>query len=456
MSTNNENYNTESSNNENFKAVNGKPSKLSLAYSKLIAGRAAQKATEPEESPSKLKNGAAPHLDGASDGEPAAAKDNPAAEPSPQAAPISIPFTLIENTAPNKVFCKSYFYNSAGEIEKKVGAQIYSGIVHCHEVSTLEAGIAELQRIKTGKLHNFAAVWGKVNAAKAGDHFPLGLAGKCLNGAIPRSNSDFGWNTGPAVLPVDFDPFGTRAFDWRELDDIYCLILPQLKVVKRCFFPSNSSFIRTRDGTFLKNPGFRMYVAVDDGTRIEDLLTLLFQGSWAHGGGHIKISDNGRPRVCGLVDLYMARPIQPDFVAPAKLGEGLVYDYPEEFPQWRGTEPLLITEGIEKPIDLKAWGKGTKVKDELKKAEPKCAEQKDWYIENKALPRLRAKFPGRPDEALRGLARKQLETRNEQLDPDWPIHLSETEVKTVREIWTDPSYEDRMCCDPLEPDHHAL
>lgn len=442
-----------STNNENSDISNGTLANFKRAFSNLKAGAAAQKAASgnPPEEVSSKSNGAEPHINGAGTSEHEAGDDNPSA----QAAPISIPFTLIESLG--KPFCKSYFYNSAGVVDKRVGARIHEGKVRCFERGSLRAVMAVVQAVKDRKRHDIAAVWGKVRGAKDGDQFPLGLKGKCINGAIPRSNEDFGWPEGPAIAACDYDPYGEHRFDWRELDERFCKIVPELEPVTRCWFPSSSAFIRDRDGNLVKQAaGWRMYVALDDGRRIEDFLFLLLQGSWTLGLDHIRISNNGRARVAGLVDVQMRIPIQPDFIAPAKLGEWLAYDYPEVFPQWRGTEPLLPTEALPKPIPMKDWLRTAAVKQRFEASKEACGKQAEKWLKEDRLPKLRKLHPDKSDEELLAMGRRQLAQTGTtvQLDPDWIIHFSEDETKTVREIWSDPSYEDRMCCDPLEPDHH--
>ena len=95
----------------------------------------------------------------------------------------------------------------------------------------------------------------------------------------------------PSVLMLDHDPRRGEARSAMELDAILCEALPELRPVARAWVPSSSAFIYALDGREVIGPGgWRLYVTVDDASRIPAIGAMIYQALWGSGHGYMTVT----------------------------------------------------------------------------------------------------------------------------------------------------------------------
>jgi hypothetical protein len=279
-------------------------------------------------------------------------------------------------------------------------------------------------------------------------------------GAIPRSAESFKFLEGyAAVMMLDGDPT-PQTLHWSpsDHDAQLCAIFPWFADAARGVLPSSGSGIHDAvTGERLdKSNGFRIYLAVDNGTDIHAIGNAMFAALIEAGFGYVVIAKNGRRMLRTFLDAAVWQGERVDFAFGSVLGEGLVQRRPMER---LGNTVTVRTADLPKIHDLPAWIKQSPDAQELlKAAEPESKRiRAAWLAEREETSVAALVVRGWTPEKAREVVRKaikQAETGGFEVltQHDVMYHNDGSQV-TVREVLANPDYYHEMeMRDPFEPE----
>ena len=326
--------------------------------------------------------------------------------------------------------CKQFALAEGGTLSKTSAAQIFKGTVHIEEYETLREFIGIRQDIdrKTAFVYGIPANEKKTQSLRSKNSEGLGVS---------RTKDEFKWPEGAGVLFIDVDEAGHTV---ETLDAIIMQAYPGWAAAQRCWLPSSSAFIRTKDGSELIGPGgWRAYLIADNAARIPDITDYLHYRLWELGHGRITVSKSGARLDRSLIDRCVASVERIDFVAEPVLGDGLERFAPE--PVFIGPEGAhLATSFIGMVQPYKEW----------KRENP--AFLAAWKAEETV-----ARAASDKEAVRRGVDKAALWRAHQrgELPRSWPITLATGETVTVGFLLDEgrPDYDRERCCDPIEPEY---
>lgn len=244
--------------------------------------------------------------------------------------------TLITSTKPTRL---SKEYNLDGDnLIKTQGGLLSQGTVEIKKINAVQC----LANIISGLTPDQALTFGIPKNPEA--HNISSRALRTTTETITRTEADFKWPSGPAVMMLDYDPDeGNDALSAEELLAKIVAAIPEIKGVQVLWTTSSSSHICLvigKDLTGLR--GQRLYLIVDHGVDIPRAAKNLTARLWLQGDGHIKISSAGTLLERTLVDGTVFQASRLDFAAGAATGAGLE--------QRRGV-PIILNEAGSVSID---------------------------------------------------------------------------------------------------------
>jgi hypothetical protein len=134
----------------------------------------------------------------------------------------------------------------------------------------------------------------------------------------------------PSIMCGDFDAErGSEGKAPEELVAAYKKIFSNLDDFGYIVFTSTSSHIYYGDELVYHRGNCKMYLKVESGTMIPELLQRIADHSWLYGEGFIKLNRTGSMSAEGLVDMAMKTSNQVDYVAGAICKDGLEQRRPE-------------------------------------------------------------------------------------------------------------------------------
>ena len=209
-----------------------------------------------------------------------------------------------------------------GKLDKKPAATMYEGMAERIHVADME----ELSIVLKGLKKNQAVTYGIPKAE--GDTFEVMVSEKVGTGQIARSREHMRWSDGPGILMLDYDPNeDTQVLSPEELVITIRTAVPELSYVDMLWTPSSSSCIRSVDGSINTGiAGQRLYMIVEDASRIPEYGQIIFDRLWLAGHGYIFITKSGSMLPRTIVDGAVWQPERLDFAAAPSLGDGLVRD----------------------------------------------------------------------------------------------------------------------------------
>lgn len=238
----------------------------------------------------------------------------------------------------------------------------------------------------------------------------------------------------PAILKA----LGVDPNDILSLDRAICKAFPQLAEVERGYDLGNSAALDDKTtGEQVKGFGsWRLFFAVDDASKLPNVMALFYSDLWKQGFGYIKSVVNQQGLLLlydrTLIDSLTVSPERVDFLSPIlPEGCGLKRREVKDFPLILPGKPMLETADLPDIGDLKAWRKSS---PEIAKAkEPFKAEQDErkQAAFEKAKDRLRAENPN-PEATNKELRAKFWDDIDAGVRPrDYPLTFEDGTVADV-------------------------
>ena len=217
--------------------------------------------------------------------------------------------------------------SSSGPLAKRIG--IDGDGLSVVPAASMTEGEAERLRVKTlhevgdvvrGLEQNQAIIWGDFQ--RAADRVKVVTKGNTSNGSISRSKDCFSWIGGEAVFPVDYD--GEQSIAFEKICESLAVVFPPFAKAGHVRVPSSSGGLMNADGSKRDDStGKRLLFVVKDGRDIERFSNVLFDLSWMHGFGSIKISVTGEPLLRSVFDKAVHSCERLDLLASPILSDGL-------------------------------------------------------------------------------------------------------------------------------------
>ncbi|MDT3680819.1 MAG: DUF5906 domain-containing protein [Burkholderiaceae bacterium] len=389
--------------------------------------------------------------------------------------------TRLSITQPASVG-KHFSLSSRGELIKTTEGRIFDAQASIERVSSL----TDLARLLGGLKSNEVLTYGVPNVGATARIVTKRTIGQ-HPGAITRTDTDFGWSSGPGVLVLDHDP-SPRGCAFHSLDEFAAAVrsaVPGLEHVDMLGWYSSSSFIFKRgvrgkpDRDLSGLRGMRLWILVRDALDIVRAGRVLHDRLWSRGArlGYIALSSNGNRLVRCVVDASVWTPSHVDFAAGAVVGPGL---------EQRRGDPVLLPGtpySPKKPADefcdtarvfrdlstkesaelrerIKSAKNDPQLVNEARQVAEAWVEARAQALFGRVRARLsRSKRPAALD-AARAAARSVLDSGEADstrwtLPKEYLLYRADTRAAvSVAEILTDPSaFGDVEFADPLEPEY---
>lgn len=353
--------------------------------------------------------------------------------------------------------CKLITRCPDGTLHTEPAANLVDGRVQRVPVATLEA-LGELfdslgadQVLTYGTPENDGRIMSRA-----------GLEKNSTPGAICRTNDDFKFSDGPAVLFLDYDaPIDAPALPPDELVDTLRAAVPELREVPILWRPSSSSciFDAVTGEQLTAVKGQHLYCIAQHGSDIPEIVKTIADRLWLAGHGRVDLSEAGTTLYRTLIDPSVAKPAHLDFtraecgpgmvqrMEPSRvflsMGDELMGGAPDLFaaPVLLGQIKSLTAAELAFVATIKA--DAATAPDIVKRA---AVVKHSHRLE---LARKRAK-PGDDVEALALSIGRDLDAGC--LSADHVIKLQDRTSITVAEILKNPAaFHGKKCADPLEP-----
>jgi P4 family phage/plasmid primase-like protien len=259
-------------------------------------------------------------------------------------------------------------------------------------------------------------------------------------GAIARTKENFRYPDGPGLLALDFDHL-PEGIGLEEIPELMGRVLPALGSAPMVVVESASSNIYDGDRVVRGVRGAHAYVFVSDGVDVPELARRLRDRALLAGFGWCFISGSGRAEVRVPWDATVFQENRIFYAAGAHCDPPLTQmRHPRVFNP--AGEPLALL--AVPPLDQTQLERIRQFEHDILGEHRGAAEEKRTeYRERRIREGVRA-------EVLDHM----LETQ--ELEGDYPIHLSDGQSITVAEILAKPAeYRGRTCLDPEEPDYRG-
>jgi hypothetical protein len=223
-------------------------------------------------------------------------------------------FTFTRLTSHNCAMAKKMARNAAGRVVSEAMAQMTEGAAEvrtCGDLTEFAEFLETLtdhQAIACGIPLSDEDTKLTTRAREAFDP----------DGAIARTNVNFKYPDGAALVPVDIDVEEGVFADLPAVLNALEFCSPWLKGVHRFARPSSSSYV---DGRGLR--GVHVYFVVTRGTDTPAIAERMQIEQWLNGRGYVKISKSGALLTRQLSDALVYQPSRIMFVSPPVLGEGI-------------------------------------------------------------------------------------------------------------------------------------
>jgi hypothetical protein len=342
-----------------------------------------------------------------------------------------------------------------GTLEKLPGGAMSEGTADKISLSNIN----ELADVLTGLNPAQALVYGISEHDTARVVTKKALAKIKPNGGPPtiaRTREHFHFPNGAGIFMNDNDPGPGQdplsADDFRR--SIY-KVCPEIETAPHVLAASASSFIHNGDECLRGAGGWRMLIAVRQGTDIGRAGDVLFKRSWLKGLGHIFISKSGAMLPRSIVDASVWDPEGMDFCAGAECQAPLEQRRPAPQVFNADAQPLDTASALPS-LTMAQEKQFAKAKGEaIRAARPEADEVQEQWVNNRVQDAL-VDFPeDEQDEAAERLreiftnAAKRL-----TLLGDFTLKMADGSEVTVGEILDNPEkYHGKRCADPLEPDY---
>ena len=228
--------------------------------------------------------------------------------------------------------------------------------------------------------------------------------------------------------------------------DALSKVLPE---ADRCalFIGWSTSSNLFKDGKQVKGTGgIRLYLPVDDASKIPAILDTLHKRSWLRGEGWAFVDDAGKFQERSLFDQALKTVTQPDYSAP-DLQDGLTQDREWEEYEGERLDPSNVTPITPEQEEQYQLAIAT-AKNAL--ALKMDAQRKVWLQKNASKHEEKGLNPKRAMAAAIELL------DNGVLLPSESVFFDDGSEVSVLDLLTDgASYDGKTCKDPLEPDYNG-
>ena len=248
---------------------------------------------------------------------------------------------------------------------------------------------------------------------------------------------------------LDHDPRPGEARTAEEIDAISCAAVPEIAAVQRVWVPSSSAFIYDAEGReLIGRGGWRLYLAVDDASRIPDVGALIYQALWKAGYGYVSVTSSGAILDRSIVDASVWQPERLDFAASPILGPGLERRAPA--PLILPGEPMLRTAGLKLDMSMPEWRKtSVQLASAKATAKPEAEKARKAFIRDRIAEYKRR---GTYSKHVKSVFNEAV--INRKLRADFELVTENGDRVTVKQVLADPArYAGMRFADPLEPNY---
>ncbi len=358
----------------------------------------------------------------------------------------SQPFTVTRITNDSGLLAKKFWLKD-GKLTKSTRAFLKRGRADRIKVDGLE-GLTELLASLT---HKQALAYG-ITTKKS-----VSLVTKdeqaAYPGSLARTNENFSWPAGPAILMLDHDAEHVEGIYTPEtLRAVLLKAEPELAHAPMMWTASSSSYIVNADEDEVVIPlrGQRIYIPVVDGRDIPRVLAVIYERLWLAGFGCFIVSGSGRLLDRNIIDASVGQPERLDFAAGAMCVPPLEQRRPE--PRiWGDPNVLFDTRRIADltPQEHKDVEDLRRTARALRGEEAERVSQA-WVEQHVARLAKRGVAPERAREIARAA------TEGQELTAEFQLVSKDGVVVTVGEVLDDPgTWHGKHFADPIEPGYRG-
>jgi len=362
--------------------------------------------------------------------------------------------TLITSKTPERL-SKGFKLDEAGKLLKMSGGAMQTGTA---------------KRVELQKFSDLATILTSLNSAQAlcygiSPHKnAIVLTKKALkyakqNGGPPviaRDREHFRYPSGTSLMMFDNDPAKDQIpLTGDEFLEAVYSVCPEISKAPHVLITSASSYIYMGNEC-LKGPGgWRLLVAVKQGTDIQRAGEAFFKRCWLLGKGHIFISKSGAMLPRTIIDAAVWQPERLDFCAGASCKTPLEQRRPAPQVFNPAGVPLNSTETL-KPMTLTEENEFKRLKGEaIKAAHPEANKIQDQWVNDRVQDGL-SNVPEDKKEATGRTLREAYTSavKNLVLLGDFLLVQPNGKPVTVGEVLDNPDkWHGKRFADPLEPDY---
>lgn len=362
-------------------------------------------------------------------------------------------FTEFASEEPNNI-SKTYCLGENNEIIKqppkgmRQGRAIRSGMI------TME-GFADL--LDRQPNHAKAFAYGVCGIKKAQIITKRALKRNEQRYTISRTREFFSFSDGPGIMMLDYDPAEeSTSMSQDELLAALYSACPALKDAPHVVTASASSFIYNGDAQLKGASGWHVYVLVQEAKDIPRAGEVLFEKTWLHGHGYIKINTAGNCLERSLIDKAVFQPERLDFISGACCHAPIEQRRPKALRMNLHALPLDTREHLP-PLADSEKRKLIRLKSEAvaKVADEAARVRQRWIREHAEEAHNNLPHNERSAERLTSLEeefRNACETQT--LGLNFVLYPEEGGQVTVAEVLSDPGkWHGTRFADPLEPEY---
>ena len=353
-----------------------------------------------------------------------------------------------------KVLTKVLTLNAEGNVTKGAKADMWAGTCEIIAFQTMQEFANFLPTLD----ENQALTYGvpksgisplKVVTKKDKEKDPFNI------NVIARTTEHMGWNAGPGVMCLDYDPTKgatDKPFTREELLAALAQVAPALPQATVVWWMSASSNIYNGDELVKGVSGQRVYIGVQDTRDIPRAGKALADRLWLAGYGYFEVSKSCALLERTLIDTSVWQPNRFDFAAgavctpPLRQERGLPFVYVGQSDRLLDTQTALPN--ISPLQVLQLDGLKADLRTGLK---PKVVEVKEHYVKEQVI-QLKKKNPGKTEDELSAMVERAVDRL--VLMGDFEVKLDDGTLVKVSDLLDNrEKYHRRKTYDPLEPDY---
>lgn len=377
-----------------------------------------------------------------------------------------ISFSRFKISNPNSI-AKEFKLDENNELVKGGGGNMQLGEVHKVECASMQ----EVAEVISNLSNDQALAYGvpiiadELFVASKNNHSQVEYQRKFIQKSqkglakaptITRTKDQFKFSESEGLLMLDIDcPDDKVGLDKEDVLDKLSQVSSDIKKAPMVLLPSSSSYIYNEDVKLTDLTGLRILVGVKDARDIPRAGDVLNKRLWRSGYGRIEVSKAGSLLERSLVDAVVWQPERLDYCGASVCVEPLRQEKPEIEVRNDDCE-LLDTKTALPDLTDEEYNYYRNLVEIAKKEKMVYAEGvKEAWVERRVNESLE-EYEEVSEEKKEELRKQYRQSVSGQvLGPEHIIYMSDKSKVKVKTILANcDNYDERYCCDPLEPDYN--